>query len=236
MGDKRLFLRHSKAVLLWVLLLVLLACAFVAIGHKNPKPIYIEKANLTSAQFLAISQIGQSMGDQHFYRANLMEISQAMSKPSWVNHAKVSRDWQRGIVVTITPRTAVANYGSGHLLDVAGVPFVPADETELNNPNFAKLYGSHTHAKEIMQKMHQLNDWFAPLQLSVVDIVLTSRRTWLIKFNSGLRVTVDYDNVDEKLFNLSNILKQGKLPIHLTNIATIDLRYKNGFSISKKYV
>lgn len=234
MGDKRLFLQYCKTILPWFLLVIFMIGALLGIGHKVPRPIYIEKNNLTPAQFEIINQVSQSLGNQQFYNANLTEISQAMSKISWVSHAEVSRDWQRGVVVAITPRTAVANFGSEHLLDVAGVPFVPADEAELNNPNFAKLYGSRTNAKEIMQKMHQLNDWFAPLQISVVDIVLTSRRTWLIKFDSGLRVTVDYDHVDEKLFKLSNILKQDQLPINLSDIAAIDLRYKNGFSVSKK--
>lgn len=236
MSDKWQFLRHYKTTLPWVLLVVFVVGVLFAIEHKTPKPIYIEKNNLTSTQFDVVNKVGQSLGNQQFYNADLTKISQTMSKISWVSHAKVSRDWQRGVVVVITPRTAVANFGSEHLLDVAGVPFVPADKTELNNPDFAKLYGSHTHAKEIMQKMYQLNDWFAPLQLSVVDIVLTSRQTWLIKFDSGLRITVDYDHVDEKLFKLSNILKQGKLPIKLTEIAAIDLRYKNGFSISKKFL
>lgn len=235
MGDRRLFSRYYKTIIPWILLFFIIVFALLSVSHRAALPIYIERSNLTSAQFDAINQVSQSLGDQQFYDANLVDISQEISKISWVSHTKVTRDWQRGIVVSVTPRTAVANFGSEHLLDVTGTPFIPADRSELNNPHFARLYGGRSDAKQIMQKMYQLNEWFAPLQVSVVDIVLTSRRTWLIKFSSGLRVIVDYNHVDEKLFNLSSVLKQGKLPINLTDIATIDLRYKNGFSISKKF-
>lgn len=224
----------QKIVLPWLLFVGLLTCIFVVIKNKQPSPIYIEQHNLTQIQLAELHQVAQSFGDSQFYKTNLEDIAQGIEQISWVDAVHVYRDWNRGIVISASPKTAIANFGSEYLLDVSGVPFMPADKSELNNPKFTKLYGDHAHAKEIMQKMQKLNSWFAPLHMSVADIVLTPRQTWLIKFNNGLRVTVDHDRVDEKLFKLSDVLRQGSLPVELEDIATIDLRYKNGFSIGKK--
>lgn len=77
--------------------------------------------------------------------------------------------------------------------------------------------------------------WFAPLNISVDDLVLTSRQTWIIRFNNGLRIIVDRDDTEQKLYNLPKILqKQYKSQMSL--IQSIDLRYKNGFVIAWKNV
>ena len=55
--------------------------------------------------------------------------------------------------------------------------------------------------------------------------------TWLIRFDNGLRVIVDNEGTAQKLLNLSQLLGN-QLSARRDNIQSIDLRYKNGFTIA----
>lgn len=74
-----------------------------------------------------------------------------------------------------------------------------------------------------------------PLGLKVEEVILTPRMTWLFRFDNGLRVLVDKDSTSEKLYQLS-ILLMHQLKPRLPNIQTIDLRYKNGMTLTWKSV
>ena len=55
--------------------------------------------------------------------------------------------------------------------------------------------------------------------------------TWLIRFDNGLRVIVDNENTAQKLLNLSQLLGN-QLKNRRDDIQSVDLRYKNGFTIA----
>jgi len=123
------------------------------------------------------------------------------------------------------------NFGTERLVDAKGTVFVPADTKDLTQEKFATLQGEITQAPVIMQQMQQVNDWYAPLGIQVEDIILSPRMTWLIRFNNGLRVIVDNENTAQKLLNLSQLLGN-QLSDRRDQIQSVDLRYKNGFTIS----
>ena len=150
---------------------------------------------------------------------------------AWVDQVSISRDWQKGIVVTVLPKQAVANFGTERLVDATGNVFVPADSRDLTQEDFATLQGNMTQAPVIMQQMQQVNDWYAPLGLQVADIILSPRMTWLIRFDNGLRIIVDNENTAQKLLNLSQLLGN-QLKNRRDEMQSVDLRYKNGFTIT----
>lgn len=219
----------------WAIVLTILVACFWRAESKPKMPIVLKETALTNIQKDNLYGVIEKIEQTPFYKTDLQSVANQIQQLSWVDTVTVTRDYTQGIVVSVVPKTAVANFGAEHLLDVSGNPFVPADKAELNNQQFIGIYGNQARAKDIMQKVYNLNQWYKPLGLSVEDLILTARHTWLIRFNTGLRVTVDYDRVDDKLFELSAILKEGNLPVPLNDIAMVDLRYKNGFSITKKY-
>lgn len=220
----------------WAIVVVVLVACIWRANTKPNAPIVLNEMSLTSAQKNDLYGVIDHIETLPFYKTDLQNVANQVRALSWVDSVEIARDYRRGLVVSVMPKVAVANFGTEHLLDVSGMPFVPADKQELNNKHLIGIYANnHKLAKNIMQKAHNLNQWFVPLGLLVEDLILTERHTWLVRFNNGLRVTVDYNRVDDKLFELSQILKEGNLSIPVNEIAMIDLRYKNGFSLTKKY-
>lgn len=223
--------KYFFTVLVLSLLLLILLMGGKALRDAPPAAIYVDRQGLSQMQYEALQQIMNQQKVSSFFTSDLQALRDIATGLAWVDQVSVSRDWQRGIVITALPKQAVANFGTERLVDAKGVVFIPADDKDLTQEQFATLQGELTQAPVIMQQMQQVNDWYAPLGIQVEDIILSPRMTWLIRFDNGLRVIVDNENTAQKLLNLSQLLGN-QLKNHRDDIQSVDLRYKNGFTIA----
>ena len=213
------------------LLVLILIMGGKALRDAPPAAIHVSHQGLTGVQYQSLQQVMDQQKVSSFFTSDLQALRDITIGLAWVDQVSVSRDWQRGIVVTALPKQAIANFGTERLVDAKGTVFVPADTKDLTQEKFATLQGEITQAPVIMQQMQQVNDWYAPLGIQVEDIILSPRMTWLIRFNNGLRVIVDNENTAQKLLNLSQLLGN-QLSDRRDQIQSVDLRYKNGFTIA----
>ena len=223
--------RYFFMVLVLGLLVLILIMGGKALRDAPPAAIHVSHKGLTVAQYRALQQVMNQQKVSSFFTSDLQALRDITTGLAWVDQVSVSRDWQRGIVVTALPKQAVANFGTERLVDSKGTVFVPADSRDLTQAQFATLQGEITQAPVIMQQMQQINDWYAPLDMQVADIILSPRMTWLIRFDNGQRVIVDNENTAQKLLNLSQLLGN-QLSNRREEIQSVDLRYKNGFTIA----
>ena len=227
--------RYLVYILLAIIIAAVVSFAIRSYQDAPPAPIYITPTDLSSAQYQTLKA---TMGEQaagSYFSADLQSMRNIALGLSWVDEVSVVRDWQRGIVVTALPKQAVAKFGTERLVDAKGQVFVPADSaaTKIGSEQLVTLQGSKNQAPVIMQQMQQINDWYDPLGIKVVDIILTPRMTWIVRFDDGFRVIVDNENTAQKLLNLSQLLGN-QLKSRRTDIQAVDLRYKNGFAITWK--
>lgn len=213
------------------LLLLILYMGGKALRDAPPAVIQVSTQGLSTVQYQKLNQAMSQQTVDSFFTTDLQALRDVAIELDWIDQASVTRDWQRGIVVAALPKQAVANFGTERLVDAKGVVFVPADGEELIQSQFATLQGEIGQAPVIMQQLQQINDWYTSLNMQVEDIILTPRMTWLIRFDSGLRVIVDNEDTAQKLLNLSHLL-DNQLSTRLNNIQSIDLRYKNGFAVA----
>lgn len=213
------------------LLLLILAMGVKALRDAPPATIAVNTQGLSAAQYQSLQQTMSQQKVSSFFTNDLQSLRDIAMGLAWVDQVSVTRDWQRGIVITALPKQAIANFGTERLVDAKGKVFVPADSNDLRQQQFATLQGSIEQAPVIMQQMQQINEWYAPLDMQVEDIILTPRMTWLVRFDNGLRVIVDNENTAQKLLSLSQLLA-AQLNDRLSEMQSIDLRYKNGFTIT----
>lgn len=213
------------------LLFIILAMGIKALQDAPPATVQVEPKGLSASQYQALQQTMSQQTVSSFFTNDLQSLRDVAMRLAWIDQVSVTRDWQRGIIITALPKQAIANFGTERLVDAKGAVFVPVDNAELGQIQFATLQGGITQAPAIMQQMQQINDWYAPLNLGVEDIILTPRMTWLIRFDNGLRVIVDNENTAQKLLSLSQLLSN-QLNNRLDEMQSIDLRYKNGFTIA----
>lgn len=195
--------------------------------------VLVQPTGLTQREHKNLSDLFKQQQTDTFFTTDLQSIVKASKEVSWLDEVRVTRDWQQGIVVQALPKQPVAKFGSERFVDAKGEVFTPLDKSQLADGHWTTLQGNPSQAKPIMQQMQQVNSWFEPLNLTVEDMILTPRMTWLIRFNTGLRVIVDGENTAQKLMTLSQLL-QTELNSRLNEMQVLDLRYKNGMAISWK--
>lgn len=213
------------------LLLLILVMGAKALRDAPPASIFVNGNNLSTAQHQALEQVMSQQAVSSFFTSDLQALRDITISLPWIDEVSVTRDWQRGIVIEALPKQAVAKFGTERLVDARGVVFVPVDSSDLQQTQFATLQGEIAQAPVIMQQMQQINDWYAPLDIQVEDIILSPRMTWVVRFNNGLRVIVDNENTAQKLLSLSQLL-DNQLESQRSDIQAVDLRYKNGFTIT----
>ena len=223
---------------MWITLTVVLFVAifFVVsnrIYNSQPAKVVVNTKNLDAAQYETLNKVMEKKEAGSFFTAILPELKDSAMQQDWISQVDIERKWGEGIVITALPREAIARFGSEHLIDSQGKVYKPVSESELLQPGLIMLQGDADQSTLIMQQMQQVNQWFAPLDMQVEDLVLTPRMTWAIKFNNGMRIIVDNEHTSQKLMNLSQLL-QNQLADKKENIAAADLRYKNGFVIDWK--
>ena len=223
--------KYLFMVLVLGLLVLILMMGGKALRDAPPANIYVSNQGLSVAQYRSLQEVMEQQQVSSFFTSDLQALRDITMGLAWVDQVSISRDWQRGIVIDALPKQAVANFGTERLVDAKGAVFVPADSRDLTQEQFATLQGEISQAPVIMQQMQQVNDWYTPLGMQVEDIILSPRMTWLIRFDNGLRVIVDNENTSQKLLNLSQLLGN-QLSTRRDEMQSVDLRYKNGFTIA----
>lgn len=225
------FAKYLFMALVLGLLLLILVMGGKALRDAPPAVIDVSPQGLSAVQYQVLQQTMEQQAVDSFFTTDLQALRDIAIGIAWVDQVSVTRDWERGIVITALPKQAVANFGTERQVDAKGSVFVPAESIELDRPQFATMQGQIAQAPVIMQQMQQINEWYAPLDMSVEDIILTPRMTWLVRFDNGLRVIVDNEHTAQKLLSLSQLLSN-QLSARRDEMQSIDLRYKNGFTIA----
>lgn len=220
----------SAAIVLFVVAFFLVASQ---IYKSQPAAVVVNPNSLNSAEYHALNDVVQNEEIGSFFTAVLPQIKDTVMNEDWVSQVDIERKWGEGIVINALPRVPVAKFGSEHFIDAQGKVFQPVNDADLKNDDLIMLQGDDDQSSLIMQQMQQVNQWFGGLDMQVEDMILTPRMTWVIRFNDGMRVIVDNEHTSQKLMNLSQLLSN-QLADKKENIASADLRYKNGLVIAWK--
>jgi cell division protein FtsQ len=95
------------------------------------------------------------------------------------------------------------------------------------------LFGPKGKTEYLMEQYRSFNERFRPLNLRVVELHLTERRTWFIHFDNGMQLVLDQAQVNEKLQRFL-WLYQRELSPYIDRIERIDLRYRYGLAVKWK--
>ena len=166
-----------------------------------------------------------------YFTTDLEQIRDHALGLSWVDRVVVSRAWPNAIVLRVTPRHAVARWGTGRYLSDDGVVFKPVQGYD--HRNLPLLHGPNSQSRMMMTKYRDINQMFSPMNMRLKELYLTERMTWFMQFDNGMRLIVDQDQTMGKLQRLSEIAKTD-LGLVWDNIAGIDLRYRNGLAVQWK--
>lgn len=149
----------------------------------------------------------------------------------WISQVSVRREWPDRLVIQVDEEQPIARWNDRHLLNQQGQIFSPENPmVELQLP---RLTGPEQSEQEVMLQYLQFNQLLYPLGLRIRDLAVNDRGAWTLTLTNGAEVRLGRDKVIERLRRLVVFLESehGK---QLTNIGSIDLRYRNGIAVAPR--
>lgn len=230
---------NATATLLYVAcgVLVLAALAWWALRH----PVF-SLAGITvqgdvahsSASTLRANVAPRVAGN--FFTIDLAATRQAFEDVPWVRRAVVRREFPNRLRVTLQEHQPVALWGpegDSTLVNSFGEVFeANPDEAE----DLPRLGGPQDQSAQVLQAWHALAPMFEPLDLSVQQLVLTSRGSWQAELDTGARLELGRGTPQEVAQRTQRFVRTlteatGRYGRRPEALVAADLRHADGYAI-----
>lgn len=168
----------------------------------------------------------------NYFTADLGAIRQAALAAPWVDEVVVSRRWPDGIRVHVSEKQPVALWGAGGLISSRGDLFVPGEQAraQLDTGRLPILFGPGNKGTYVMEQYRAMNSVLRGIDMRIVELQLTDRMSWFLRLDNGIQLVVDQADTLGKLQRFAYLYERQLKP-DAANIATVDLRYRNGVAI-----
>ena len=229
----------SRNLARWLWLPVLLALAFGGSSlHQNlqdPDAFPIRKITVDGDfRYLAPAPMqalvsGSVKGG--FFQVDVGEIRTRILQEPWVRDVSVARVWPDAIHVSVIEQQPVARWGANALLSDKAQVFSPALATFPSG--LVQVHGPVGSEADVWSTYLQASARLAKLGLKIKSLALSDRRASRIDLEDGTVLLLGRHFIDERLDRLvrawPRILRE-----NWSKVASIDLRYTNGFAVKER--
>jgi cell division protein FtsQ len=166
--------------------------------------------------------------DQGFVGADLDRIQDRIVALPWIDQARVARRWPSRISITVTEQVPAAIWGESGLLNTRGELFV----AEVRHPpaELPRLSGPAERSAEVATRYLEVRDQLIPAGLDVRRVHLDARGSWEMTLHNGIEVRLGRRNVGERTDLFLDVVTD-IITGRSKDIAYVDMRYGNGFTI-----
>jgi cell division protein FtsQ len=232
--EKQTVLRHVSLLVVVMAALAFLAGAIQVVQH------WLATASVASVQVdgdlrhvdkRLVAEALAPVVTGNYFTADLVAIHDVVSASDWVEEVRVSRRWPNGIRIHIREKQPVALWGQQKLISSRGELFAPVHAERMEG--LPVLFGPESKSVQVMEQYRAMNSVLRGLGMTIVELELTERMSWFLRLDNGIRLVIDQVDTIEKLQRFAYLYERQLKP-DAENIASIDLRYRNGVSVGWK--
>jgi cell division protein FtsQ len=163
-----------------------------------------------------------------YFTVNVDEVQDAVKAIPWVAQASVRRVWPDTLAISVSEQQSKAEWAKGGLVNQRGVLFFPERNTY---PKGLPVFDGPTGTERNMTETYQMAKAIVePLNLSIKEIHMDSRRAINIKLSNGIELILGREETHNRLQRFARVYR--KLLVKRANdIARVDLRYSNGLAV-----
>lgn len=179
----------------------------------------------------------------NFFTADLQATRLAFEAVPWVRGATVQRQFPNRLRVWLAEHKPVAFWGpegDSTLLSELGEVF-EANTGEVEQDGLPRLAGPRAQAPQVLAMYRRLAPLFAPLDLSLEELVLTSRGSWQARLDTGATLELGRGSeaeVGERTERFARSLTQvtGRHGRRPEALVSADLRHEGGYALKLRGV
>lgn len=169
--------------------------------------------------------------DAGFLGADLGRMRERIQALPWIDQAAVARRWPNRIAITVTEQVPAAIWGNSGLLNVRGEQFV--DDARHIPAELPRLSGPENRAADVARSYLDLRDRLIPIGLDVRRVELDPRGAWQVTLTNGVEVRLGRRDVERRTDLFIDVVAD-VITGRAADIAYVDMRYSNGFTIGWK--
>jgi len=190
----------------------------------------LEKINALTVRSAAVPRIRGN-----FFTTDLTAVRAAFEAVPWVRRALVRREWPDRLVVKIEEHRALGTWGEdGKLLSQKGDVFTANLAEAEDDGDLLEFDGPEGSEAQVVARLAQFRQWFAPLKLEPESLQLSNRYAWTLRMDNGMTVELGRDQGDavlkERVDRLVAVYPQLMQRLQ-GKIENVDLRYPNGLAL-----
>ncbi len=180
---------------------------------------------------LQIEEAVSSELDAGFLGADLDRMQALVQALPWIDEAAVARRWPNRIAVSVTEQVPAAIWGGQGLLNIRGELFVtsarhiPAELPRLSGPD--------GRSADVARNYLRVRERLIPIGLDVRRVHVDSRGAWEMTLSNGVEVRLGRRRVDDRTDLFVDVVAN-VITGRAADIAYVDMRYSNGFTIGWK--
>ncbi|SUO97232.1 cell division protein FtsQ/DivIB [Suttonella ornithocola] len=233
---KQLLASIGEAVLALLLLSAILLAGWMTYKRLTQnaffplKRVVLERP-LIYADPLTITDTVRSYGRADMLHIDVQALATQIDQMDWVKSVIVSKQWPDAIKVNVQERVPILRWGKGDFLDTDAVHFHLPDA-----PALTKLFaveGPEGTEKSVLEMYRRINPWLREQGVELLSLTLDPRLIWHVRIAPGIDVLLGRDELNERLKKLV-IVNRKILSKYGKYIASLDLRYQEGFSVRWK--
>lgn len=237
--DVKLMNFIASAMLVGCIGVVLGALLMWVLGHPlfAIKRIEVDGELVQLNQQILRSHVAQRI-EGNFLTIDLPKVQATFESVPWVRSAMVRRVLPLQLQVTLQEHVPVAYWGLEEelvMLNQAGEIFEVGND-EASGADMPHLAGPKEKSQEVLAMYQQLNPLFAPLDMSIVALVLSERGSWQVELDGGAQVQLGSGSAVEVVQRSRQFIrtvnqiaaKYGRKPDALESA---DLRHQDGYAV-----
>lgn len=172
-----------------------------------------------------LEEVARSELRGNFFTLDLNQTRQAFEKLPWVRTVDVRRHWPDRLEIRLIEHVPLARWSDVQLVNSYGELFNAAYDYSL--PHFVAPEGTE---KEVTQHYLMFKNYLGKINQVPERILLSQRRAWQVKLQSGLVLELGREQVESRLVNFVAVYDRTIAKLN-RKLDYVDLRYSNGFAI-----
>lgn len=230
--------RLPRGWLRWVLLVLACLAAGLLLANFARRPagpavsalvIHVPANPVLTAEQVRSAVAGAVHGG--VFDVDLAAVRTAVQKLPWVASARVSRIWPDALGVSVQLRRPVARWGKDSLVDANGVVFTPSSVSAFSA--LPMLDGPAEQSPDVLADYARVQAEVRQAGLQASGLDDNARGEVSVTFKSGLHLVLGRKQPFERLQRFIQIAVPALGP-KLARVATVDMRYPNGFAVGWK--
>jgi cell division protein FtsQ len=163
-----------------------------------------------------------------FVTVDLDELRVNVEALAWVDRARVQRRWPDRLYVQVVEQIPAARWGDDGLLNTRGELFMTGARHV--PPELPRLDGPEGTQVAVAQRYLATQGRLLEQGLRLTALRLDARGAWEMDLSNGVTVRLGRRQVDERMERFLKVAAQ-VIAGRAAEVAYVDMRYSNGFSI-----